>query len=679
MQLLADLWKTSQNAGRDDVKRIKDACDIVRIIGENVAIKPKGREYVCLCPFHDDHNPSMRVIPSKQIFHCFVCGTGGDVFSFVQKFHKMDFVEALTFLSEKTGVQLTPRRSGQPFGEQMGGSGGGSGGSGGETNSGTFYTRRELLELTAGATSFFRTILSHPTHGAAARAIIEKRQISPEMVDRFQICAAPDRWDGLILFAQQKNWKPDALFEAGLLKKRESSSGYYDLFRNRLLFPIHDKAGRVIAFGGRKINEADEPKYINSPDSRLFNKSATLYALHLAAKQIQAQKTAIVTEGYMDALACHQGGFTNAIATLGTALTREHAAALRPLCDTVVLLFDGDDAGRRAADRAVPIFFAEPIDVKIATLGRFTDAKDPDELLKREGGAAIFKHVIAQSTDLLEYRFARVRESLVGAGVAALSKALLAEIDSMVQMGLRDVEPVRQKLIIKRLAELGDIDEPTIRKVIPAGRKGDNPLSVSFAPVSDAPAPARNLATTMLAPAEHILGCILCEGQLWAGLGESDKDLISPMIYADAPTRALAQCIMDVAEDGLFPTLANVLAHTDNEDTKAAAVCLASRLEMETELHQFPDRLRKHWSACIHRLRLDALSRSPHQNTTFLSDEPSLDSNPDSHPDQDSIPPNQATSTELKPTPPSSLLAAIERAKNQAALGANRRILPRKT
>lgn len=671
---MADLWKTSQNAGRDDVKRIKDACDIVRIIGENVAIKPKGREYVCLCPFHDDHNPSMRVIPSKQIFHCFVCGTGGDVFSFVQKFHKMDFVEALTFLSEKTGVQLTPRRSGQPFGEGVGS----GGGAGGETNSGTFYTRRELLELTAGASSFFRAILSHPTHGAAARAIIEKRQITPEMVDRFQICAAPDRWDGLMLFAQQKNWKPDALFEAGLLKKRESSNGYYDLFRNRLLFPIHDKAGRVIAFGGRKINEADEPKYINSPDSRLFNKSATLYALHLAAKQIQAQKTAIVTEGYMDALACHQGGFTNAIATLGTALTREHAAALRPLCDTVVLLFDGDDAGRRAADRAVPIFFAEPIDVKIATLGRFTDAKDPDELLKREGGAAIFKHVIAQSTDLLEYRFARVRDSLVGAGVAALSKALLAEIDSMVQMGLRDVEPVRQKLIIKRLAELGDIDEPTIRKVIPAGRKGDNPLSVSFAPTNDAATPARNLATTMLAPAEHILGCILCEGQLWAGLSESDKDLISPMVFVDPPTRALAQCIMDVAEDGLFPTLANILAHTDNEDTKAAAVCLASRLEMETELHQFPDRLRKHWSACVHRLRLDDLSRSPNQRSNYFNEDPLQEES--SLPQQPpSAEPKPSPSTSTPASPPSSLLAAIERAKNQAALGANRRILPRKS
>ncbi|MCX5691227.1 MAG: DNA primase, partial [Planctomycetota bacterium] len=540
---MADLWRGKSSKSNDDVSKVKDACDIVRIIGENLAIKPKGREYVCLCPFHDDHNPSMRIIPAKQIFHCFVCGTGGDVFSFVQKFHKMEFVEALQFLAEKTGVTLTPRRR-EGSGEQ------------GESNEPTI-SRRDVLNAAQAASDFYRAILRHPSHGAAARAVVERRGITPEMVEHFQLGAAPDRFDGMVMYANRHNLSEQALLEAGLFKTRDSG-GVYDLLRHRLIFPIHDKAGRVVAFGGRKIRDEDEPKYINSPETRLFNKSATLYALHHAARSIQTQRTVLVTEGYMDALACHQGGFTNAVATLGTALTREHASMLRLLCDNVVLLFDGDDAGQRAADRAVPIFFAEPIDVKIATLGDYTDAKDPDELLKREGGAEIFKRVLTGSVDLLEYRFNRVRRSLKGAGVAQLSKAIMQEIESMVDIGLRDVEPIRQRLIVKRLAELGGVDEATIQRALPAGRQPR-----VFAPTGgdqESASPVKNLGTAGIGVHEHLLGCILCDGTLWAAMGETEKDMVAPSTIEHDELRPLAQVMLDLGEDGTYPSLAAVLA-----------------------------------------------------------------------------------------------------------------------
>jgi DNA primase len=631
----------------DDVSKIKDACDIVRLIGEHLAIKPKGREYVSLCPFHDDHNPSMRIIPSKQIFHCFVCGTGGDVFSFIQKFHKMDFVESLQFLAERTGITLTPRKARDSEQNQ------------GEPS----LTRRQVTDAAQVASDFYRTILRHPEHGAAGRAIVAKRGITPEMVELFQIGAAPNRFDGLVRYAEHKNIDPQALMEAGLFKPRESG-GVYDLLRHRLIFPIHDRTGRVIAFGGRRINDEDEPKYINSPETRLFSKSATLYALHLASRAIQAEKTAIVTEGYMDALACHQGGFSNTVATLGTALTKQHASTLRLLCDTVVLLFDGDDAGQRAADRTVPIFFSEPIDVKIATLSAFTDAKDPDELLKREGGAAIFRTVLAKAVDLLDYRFARVREQLRGSGMAGLSKAIAAEMESMVDMGLRDVEPIRQRLIIKKLAALGGMDESTIRRAIPAGRSPRVFAPVNAEGEAAAPVPARNLASVSLTVHEHLLGCILCDGALWASMGEADKDSIAPSALEYDELRPLSQLMLDIAEDGGFPGLDAVLAGTMNDAVKSAAVVLASRIEDQTEGQDA--RLRSHWQACLTRARLDAHRTSPGQHVEIKNADDAL-GGPGAGPNE---------------VAPRVVRSAIERIMERKALldraGPDRRVLPRK-
>jgi DNA primase len=588
--------KFQRGGGNDDVSKVKDACDIVRIIGESVAVKPKGREYVCLCPFHDDHNPSMRVIPAKQIFHCFVCGTGGDVFSFVKKFHKMEFREALEFLAEKVGVTLTPWRR-----------------SGGDVASGepAGLTKRQVLDAADVASKFFRTILNHPEHGATARATIARRGVTAEMVDRFELGAAPDRFDGLLKYAQHHGLSIDALREAGLFKVRESDQSPYDLLRHRLIFPIHDRTGRVVAFGGRKMRDEDEPKYINSPETRLFNKSSTLYAMHLAARAIQKERTALVTEGYMDALACHQGGFTHAVATLGTALTLEHAAQLRQICDRVVLLFDGDDAGQRAADRTVSIFFSEPIDVRIATLSAFTDAKDPDELLKREGGAEVFRRVIEQSTDLLDYRFARLRRQLEGKGDAALSRAINDELASMVEMGLHEVEPVRQKLIIRRLADLAGIDEATIRRVVPAGRTARvfAPREQAESAETDASGESAidatfNAGTWKMGVLEHLMGCLLCEGSLWGTMGDLEKNAVAPANLSHPVLQALAQVIMDLGEDGDEPSLERVLPRAEKDSTRAAATIFASRVDEETG--QDPANLARHWEELRRSLRQGA-------------------------------------------------------------------------
>jgi DNA primase len=580
---MKDLWRSNPGRG-GDVERVRDATDLVRLVGETVALRPKGREYVGLCPFHDDHTPSMYVVPAKQIFHCFVCGAGGDAFAYVQKFHKMEFREALRFLAERAGITLTERT---PRGESEPG--------------GVEASRADLLRACEFAAEFFRGILAHPEHGRIAREVVARRGIAPAVASQFLLGASPDRWDGLLRTLQAKGLDAGAFVAAGLVKNREESSGAYDVLRNRLIFPIQDQIGRVIAFGGRRLNDEEEPKYLNSPETRLFNKSATLYALHHAAKGIQSTRTAVITEGYTDVIACHQAGVTNAVATLGTALTREHARVLRRMCDRAVLLFDGDEAGQRAADRAVEVFFAEPLDVGIVTLSRYTDAKDPDELLKRPEGREVFARAVAGAVDLLEYRFGRLRSRLAGAGMAATAKAIEDEVAWLSEQGLREVHPVRQRLIVRRLAGLAGVDEGLILRVLPAGRRA-------------APAPTGRDAVTgedellilhgrPLATIDHLLGCVLCDGTLRGALPPEDASLLAPGGYRSRLLAGVAQVVEDLAGSGIKPDLASVLAAVEDAGVKQAAVSLASRIDMETD--RDPERLRAFWTDCLRRARQD--------------------------------------------------------------------------
>ncbi len=597
---------------RSDVDRVKDATDIVRLIGEHVALRPKGREYMGVCPFHDDHSPSMHVVPHKQFYKCFSCGAAGDCFKFVQDFLKMDFPEALEFLADRAGITLE-RRKRQEQGHDEG-------------SQGDAISKKELLSANAMAAAFYRAMLKHPEHGGSGRMVVEKRGISALMVDEFQLGVSPDRWDGLILTAQKQGVSTGVLAGAGLVKAREGSSGHYDAFRNRVMFPICDRTGRVIAFGARKIKDEDEPKYLNSPETRLFNKSATLYALHLALRAIQQTRTAIICEGYTDVIACHQAGFRNAVATLGTALTRQHAAELRLACDRVLLLFDSDEAGQRAADRAAEVFFSQPIDVNVVTLRPFTDAKDPDELLKRDGGADVFKKSLGGARDLLEYRFARVEERLKGAGLSARSRGITEEIERLVELGLADVEPVRRALIIRSLARIAGVSEQVIRDAVPAGRQAQPrlPADQQAPPRSEESAALiRRLNAGSLTGLEHILGSVLCDGSLWQGLTDDDKDAVSPVHFRFDALARVAQAVHDLGEDGEPPNLQHTLSRLsgspDAGSATEAAVQLMSRV-YEMTLGD-SDRIRAHFGECLRTIRRDrALAPQAIESKTGMDD-----------------------------------------------------------
>jgi DNA primase len=540
----------------EDKERVRDASDIVRVIGEHLTLKAKGREYVGVCPFHDDHKPSMQVAPAKQIFKCFACGAGGDVFAFIQKYHSMEFREALEYLAERAGIELT-RGAGVPPAQSPEGS----------PDAGP-VSRAELIRANASAADFFRALLAHPQHGEVARALIEKRGIAPEMIEQFQVGVSPDRWDGLLLTIQKQGADQRAFAEAGLLKQRDSG-GFYDAFRNRLMFPIHDQLGRVIAFGGRRLREEDDPKYLNSPETRVFQKAGTLYGLFQASRSIQAARTALITEGYTDTIACHQAGFTSAVATLGTALTRQHAAVLRRLCDTVILLFDGDQAGQKAADRAVEVFFAEELDVKIATLSRFTDAKDPDELLKREGGREVLQKALDGAADILEYRYERIRESLAGAGDAAMTRAIQAELERLVQLGLNNLPVIWRMRILKKIARITGLDEKTIAQAIPGGRRG---------PIHEPElARPRNLSRL-----EQALGCLLCYPDLWLSLTDGQREHFDPAHFQDETLRAIADAFASLASLAGPPPFTRVCDQLEALGPVETATDLQTRMEQIT-------------------------------------------------------------------------------------------------
>lgn len=579
----------------DNRQRVLDATDIVRLVGDHVTLKPKGREFVCLCPFHDDRNPSMYIVPTKQIYHCFVCGAGGNAIDFVMKFHGMPFRDALEFLATRAGVEIARPAPGTATGATSPATGNAS--------------REQLAEANAFAASAFRAMLTHAEHGSQARAVIERRGISKEMTDAFGIGVSPDRWDGLLKMIESRQLPIAPFVEAGLLKRRgegsagaSSADGHYDAFRNRLMFPIHDQIGRIVAFGGRKLRDEDEPKYLNSPETRLFDKGSTLFGLRQALRSIQSQRHAIITEGYVDVIACHQFGFANVVATLGTALTTKHATILRRLCESITLLFDGDEAGQRAADRALEVFFTEPVDVRVAVL---PGGVDPDDLLRQDGGHEQFRAAIASAKDLLEYRFARLRSQLEARGLAVGSTgraaAIEAEIDRLVELGLRNLPPVRQQTVVQRIARIAGVDAGAVAEALRRrGLAGGGPRAGVRATPSRSE-PVRN--PTIGGALEHAFGCLLVDPVLAQTAPEDSREILQRLAYGSPLLRDASEAVSAALDQGSAIRLADLLLELPREETRSAVTALVVDIDRVTEGDH--ERVAEHWKQCVRRSRLE--------------------------------------------------------------------------
>jgi DNA primase len=373
------------------VQQVAQATDIVDLIGQYVALKKSGREFVGLCPFHDDKRPSLTVSPTKQIFKCFACGAGGGVFQFLSLYEKLSFPEAVRTLAERANIPL-PREA-APTAPEAG------------------LSKNDLVAAMTYAARFYRSQLRAPA-GASALEYVRGRGISEESISRFGLGYAPDSWDSILNSALREGFGEAQLVAAGLVARREERPGCYDRFRNRLIFPIINPSGEVIAFGGRALAEGERAKYINSPDTPLFNKSNQLYALNWSREGIVSSGRAIVVEGYFDAIMPIQCGVENVVATLGTALTDRHVRLLSRYARETVLVFDADTAGAAAAERAMEVFLAQQIQVRVAII---PEGKDPCDYCLSQGGDA-FSSLIAQAPDALEYIWNKRREAVRTAG-----------------------------------------------------------------------------------------------------------------------------------------------------------------------------------------------------------------------------------------------------------------------
>ncbi len=355
----------------DEIDEIRARINIVDLVGQSVSLKKTGNRYQGLCPFHQDHNPSFSVTPETGRYKCWSCGESGDAFNFVMKTRNIEFKEALQVLAEMAGVILKTQ------------------------NPKDRTVRMTQRAAMAEGLAFFREQLSK--HKEAVD-YCENRGLTIEVLDQWEIGYAPDGGEALTARLRKQGFRL-ADCKALFLVDGSESQGFYDKFRRRLMFPIRDEKGDLVAFGGRILGDG-QPKYINSSDTPLYKKGKVLYAMNIAKESMRSEREAILVEGYLDVIACHRAGVTNALASLGTALTDDHAKLLRRWCDTVTILYDSDSAGRKAAEKNTDILKAEGLIVRIASI---PEGKDPDTLLKSAGPEAV-KLAAKSGLTPLEYR-----------------------------------------------------------------------------------------------------------------------------------------------------------------------------------------------------------------------------------------------------------------------------------
>jgi DNA primase len=366
------------------LEQIRQNNDVVEVIGSYFPLKHAGANFRALCPFHKEKTPSFNVNPQKQIWHCFGCGAGGDVFTFVMKYESLDFIAAVRRLAERAGIKLEyEERADEPGRNQ----------------------KESLLQLHELAANFFHHNLMKASNANTAREYLKKRRITSDVAKKWRLGYSPDAWDGLIQHAAAKKFSPELLETAGLALRRESGGGFYDRFRGRLMFPIGDEQGRAVGFSGRILtDDKDQPKYVNSPETPIFQKGRILFALDKAKRAIIDEKYAIVCEGQVDTISCHEAGVENVVAPQGTALTEHHARILKRYAEEVVLIFDADTAGQNAIVRSADPLWDAGVVIRVAVLPK---GHDPDSFVNTFGAEKL-KELVADAPSFFAYLLDRL-------------------------------------------------------------------------------------------------------------------------------------------------------------------------------------------------------------------------------------------------------------------------------
>jgi len=446
----------------EDIDRVREAVDIVEVIGAHLPLKRSGKSYKALCPFHSEKTPSFHVFPESQIFKCFGCGKGGNVFHFLMGHEKMEFPEAVKFLADRAGVSIRE--------------------TGGGPQDASSRERQGILDALRAAASHFRSNLKSEA-GAEARAYLEKREVTAQTADRFLLGYALAGWDGC-LKALAGDVRESYLEEGGLLVTSRSG-GKYDRFRNRLVFPICDARGRVVGFGGRVLPGADEgaPKYVNTPETSIYRKSRLLYGLHLAREEDLRGEGVVMVEGYTDVILLHQAGIRNAVATCGTALTPEHVSLLKRYTDRLSLVFDGDEAGVAAMERGLDVLVAEDMDISVVILPA---GEDPADFVASRGGES-FRDAVSGGRDLFDFKL----ETAVRKEDVTTSAGLSRAADEVLALIRRVRNPVKRESFLHRASEGLGVSRDALSSRLRQGPKRVSPLRSRRAPSSSSDARAR--------------------------------------------------------------------------------------------------------------------------------------------------------------------------------------------
>jgi len=420
----------------EKITAIKNASDIVDIVSETVSLRRAGRNLLGLCPFHTEKTPSFTVSPDKQIFYCFGCGAGGNVFSFLMKHGGLTFPEAVNMLAGRYGIDLPTRNLSLHEKKKL--------------------TEREtILTLNSEAMSFYRNCLLSDEQGKQAKGYLLKRGMTRKTIDEFKLGFAPDGWDHLVRHFRSGRKPVEMALQAGLIVSRKKGEGHYDRFRNRIIFPIFDGQNQTVGFGGRVMDDA-LPKYLNSPETPVYNKSRSLYGVNRARQKCRETQTVYVVEGYFDLLSMHQFGLENTVATLGTSLTADHVQILKGFVGEggkAALVYDSDQAGIKAAQRSVAIFQKGMLEARIMVLPK---GHDPDSFLMAYGPEDFLK-VAAQSMGMIPFM---VESAVEKHGLSIDGKVRIVNDLKLAMLAIGD--PVARSLRVKHLAERIGVDETVL-------------------------------------------------------------------------------------------------------------------------------------------------------------------------------------------------------------------------
>ena len=526
----------------EKISEILHAADIVDIVSESVILKKSGQNYFGLCPFHSEKTPSFSVNPAKQIFHCFGCGTGGDALGYVMKYHGLPFPEAVKLLARKYSIVVETRQMDPAAKKHQ------------DLKETLFRINRKVMD-------HYRHHLHKDPAGHTARQYLENRHITPEVMAEFHLGFSLDQWDDVVGFLKKARVSRSAAENSGLVVPRKTGSGFYDRFRNRIMFPIFDINMQVAGFGGRVMDDA-MPKYMNSPETPVYSKTRILYGLHAAKTHCRQDGTVHIVEGYFDFLTLFQNGIKNTVATLGTALTPEHVRILKGYAPAMILVFDSDAAGIAAAKRSIKTFLNEGVETRILILPK---GEDPDTFVMKNGAAA-FKKQADNARSVMPF-LREVAMDTHGSSVTGRAKVLADMVPYLAEIQ----DSALRSLHVRDLAESLGIDEAAVlEKVREQVGRGRHPRHISFDPGSADPERSsdpreRQLLSLML----HSPGII----------GQVKDSRVLDHFYSERLCRIGRIMVQADPDPDLFVTRILALMKTDEDRELVAALAMTDGLD----------------------------------------------------------------------------------------------------